>query len=54
MIIIDQFSVGKKNKLREAMIKQLDEFVQIFEGSIVLLSIEDHAPAGMTKLKLEK
>jgi hypothetical protein len=52
MIIIDQFSVGKKNKLREAMVKQLDEFVQIFEGSMILLSSEDQAPAGMTKIKI--
>jgi hypothetical protein len=52
MIIIDQFSVGKKNKLRETMIKQLDEFVQIFEGSIVLLSTEDQAPEGLIKITI--
>ena len=54
MIIIDQFSIGKKNKFRETMIKQLEEFVLSFEASIILLSSEEHAPAGMTKLRLEK
>jgi SepF-like predicted cell division protein (DUF552 family) len=52
MIIIDQFSIGKKNRLREAMIKQLEEFVQAFDGSMILLSSEDQAPAGMTKIKI--
>ena len=52
MIIIDQFSVGKKNKFRETMIKQLEEFVQAFEASIILLSSEDQALAGMKIIKI--